>query len=403
MRRRVVITSTGAVSSLGCSPADIINSLRNDITAFGRPDCDPDAPACPVSNFDLKEYTGRFKYSRYLNRACQLGLAAAILAVKNSGLTRETLADAGLFSGTGPNLDIGAEFPEIKNGNLDSDSLPALWILKFLPNTLNSVIAQLCGICGDNLTVGTACAASMQAVGEAFRKIKDGYLKIALAGGGDSRINKGGMLSYKKASALYTGNLPPQKACRPFDNNHHGFVPGEGGAFFMLEELSHAEKRGAEILAEVRGFGASIDGYNMTAPQPQGVRAEKAMIKAMEEAGAGPKDISLISAHGTSTPLNDHTESEIIERVFEGETPSVTAIKSWTGHCAAACGAVEIAISLTCMRNNFIPRIRNLDDPCNKNINFVRDSQNKKINAMLLQNFGFGGQNCALVISPYTE
>ena len=403
MPKRVVITSAGIVSPLGNATGDILHNLRNDNISFVRPSFDREVVTCPVKNFNLKEFTGRFKYSRYLNRGSQLGLAAAIQAVKNSGIDPADISEAGIFSGTGPNLDISAEFPEINNGNPDIADLPALWILKFLPNTLNSVIAQICGIHGDNLTINTACAASLQAIGEAYRKIKDGYLNVALAGGGDSRINKGGILSYKKAHALYSGDLQADRASRPFDKNRHGFVPGEGGAFFILEELKHAEKREAEIIAEVCGFGASIDGYNMTAPRPEGIQAEKAIRTALAEAGVMPDNIGLISSHGTGTPLNDDAEADIIERIFKDKKPHVTAIKSWIGHCAAACGALELAVCLICMRNNFIPGIRNLDEPCNKNLNFVRKHENIIFDNVLLENFGFGGQNSALIIKSYNK
>ncbi len=403
MTRRVVITSMGIISSLGFNPEKIIANIKKNRVFFERPSFDNEVVTSPIKEFDLKDFTGRFKYARYLNRGAAFGLAAAILAIKNSELNQNMLTKAGLFTGTGPNLDISTEFPEIKNGNMDRDDLAALWILKFLPNTLSSTIAQFAGIHGDNLTINTACAASLQSIGEAFRKIKHGYLDLAFAGGSDSRISKGGILSYKKAQALYTGNKNPNEASRPFDMDRKGFVPGEGGAIFLLEEHNHAQKRNAKIIAEICGFASSIDGHNMTAPEPSGKWGEKALHGALTEAELSPDQIDLVSTHGTSTLLNDEVESEIIGRIFKDTGTPVIALKSWIGHAAAACGAMELAISLTCMQENYLPQIRNLNDPCHDKINFVHSAEERKANTLLLENFGFGGQNSALIVKTWKQ
>ncbi len=398
MAKRVVITSMGVISSLGINPDEIIKNLNEDNVTFERPSFDNDVVTCPIKGFNVKDFSGRFKYARYLNRGAELGLAAAIEAIKDSGLDQNQLVEAGIFAGAGPNMDISGEFPEIKDGNLDREDLAALWILKFLPNTLNSAIAQYAGIHGENLTINTACSASLQAIGEGYRKIKDGYLSLAFAGGGDSRISRGGILSYKKAQALYTGSDEPENSCMPFDARRKGFVPGEGGAFFLLEDMEHARSRGANIIAEICGFGSSIDGYNMTAPEPSGKWGEKAIYAAMDESEISPDNIDIISTHGTGTPLNDDMESNIVARIFGDMNPPVISLKSWIGHVAAACGALELAICLSCMREDYLPRIRNLEEPCNDNINFVRNSKEHSIKTALLENFGFGGQNSALII-----
>ncbi len=398
MARRVVISSFGVVSSLGSSESFILASFKTGSTAFTRTPLYPDLTVCPVEGFDPRAHTGRCKELRYLNRGAQLSVASAMDALKNSGLAREDWADAGLFAGTGPNLDITAEFPEIREGRLDSPGLQALWILKYLPNTAASLISRLAGIRGENLTVCTACAATLQAIGEAFSRIKAGRLDLALAGGGHSCINTGNLLAYKKAGALYCGELEPALAMRPFDSGRGGFVAAEGGAFFVLEEREHALRRGAQILAEVCGYGCSLDAHGMTAPAAGGESGRAAVLKALAEAEIPGDRIGLISAHATSTMLNDEAESVIIESIQGAGRPPVIALKSWTGHSAAACGAVELALALVLMKNSLLPEIRNLKEPCSREIDFVTEQRSHEFSSLLLENFGFGGQNCALVV-----
>ena len=398
MHRRVVITSYGVVSSLGSSESDILASFRTGRTTFTGSQIYPGLPVCPVEGFSARAHTGPCKELRYLHRGAQLSVSAALDAIRDSGLGKKEMAKAGLFVGVGPNLDFTAEFPEIREGSLDIPGLQALWILKYLPNTAASLISRLAGIKGENLTVGTACAATLQAVGEAFSRIKAGRLDLALAGGGNSNLNPGGLLAYKKASALYCGEKAPECAMRPFDSERGGFVTGEGGGFFVLEELEHARSRGAKIYAEICGYGCSLDACSMTAPAPDGESGRAAVLMALGEAGIAGEEIGLISSHGTSTVLNDEAERLIIESVQGRGRPPVIALKSWIGHCSAACGAVELALALILMKNSLLPPIRNLEEPCSAEIYFVRQPTAHEFSSMLIQNFGFGGQNCALVL-----
>ena len=398
MHRRVAITSIGIISSLGFSIEEIIANLKDGKASFERSFFDNEVVISPINGFDVKDFAGHFKDRRYLNRGARFCVASAIEAVKKAGIDKKLLAEAGLFLGTGPNLDIGGEFPDVKAGEIDRKDLMALWMLKFLPNTAASVIAKLAGIHGENQTLTTACSASLQAIGEAFRKIRDGYIDLAFAGGGDSRLSKSSILAYKKAHALCDGTGKPERAIRPFDRSRNGFVPGEGGAFFLLEDLKHAKKRGAVIYGEICGYGASIDGYSMTAPEPDGIWAERAVNAALREAEFAPSDIDVISSHGTGTLLNDSMEADLIDRVWGKRSPFIIALKSWIGHIAAACGAVELAICLACMKYNYLPKIRNLDEPCHAGLNFVREGRSYSIDNILLENFGFGGQNSALIV-----
>ncbi|MBW2741760.1 MAG: beta-ketoacyl-[acyl-carrier-protein] synthase family protein [Deltaproteobacteria bacterium] len=398
MHRRVVITSIGVISSLGFTLEEIIGNLKNGNALFEMSHFDSEVVVSPINGFDVKDFAGHFKDRRYLNKGAQFCVASAIEAVKKAGLDKQLLAEAGLFLGAGPNLNIGGEFPDVKGGEIDRRDLMALWMLKFLPNTAASVIAKLAGIHGENQTLTTACSASLQAIGEAFRKIRDGYIDLAFAGGGDSRLSKSSILAYKKAQALCDGTGKPERASRPFDRSRNGFVPGEGGAFFLLEELKHAKSRGTVIYGEVCGYGVSIDGYSMTAPEPDGIWAERSVNAALQEAGLAPSDIDVISSHGTGTILNDSMEADLMDRVF-GKVPTfIIALKSWIGHIAAACGAVELAICLACMKYSYLPKIRNLDEPCHAGLNFVREGRKCSIDNILLENFGFGGQNSVVII-----
>jgi 3-oxoacyl-[acyl-carrier-protein] synthase II len=401
MLNRVVITGTGIVAPLGYDHQQIIAAIKSGQTNFIRSDVDSDCVICPIKGFNLLNYTGKFKNRRYLSDAAAFSVAAAIMAINDASLSRNSLAHAGLFIGAGPNLNIEKEFPDICNGTAKWSNIQALWLLKFLPNTAASIIAQLAGIHGECETLGTACAASLQAIGSAYRKIKDGYLDLAVAGGGDSRLNKGALMAYKKAHSIYCGTGHPEKACRPFDQHRNGFVSGEGAAFIVLESLAHAKRRGATIIAEIVGFGASMDGYQMTAPHPEGIYARQAIEKAIEGANLNNQKIDLIAAHGTGTQLNDIIEAEIINNMFVSEKPHVIALKSWMGHLAAACGAAELTVCLACMKHSFIPEIRNLSQPCHPHVNFANASSNESFKTFLLENFGFGGQNCAIIVTQF--
>ncbi len=398
MKRRVLITAMGVISSLGSSPGEIAGRIEGGETSFERSLYDRETIVSPVNGFDLRACTGPCKERRYLNRGAQFALAAAPEAIRSSGIAAGELAKAGLFVGAGPNLDIGGEFPEVREGRIDREGLEALWILRFLPNTAASLIARRAGLHGENLTVTTACASSLAAIGEAYRRIRDGYLDVALAGGGDSRLSHGGLLAYKKAGALYRGEAEPAAASRPFDARRNGFVAGEGGAFFLLEEREKAFRRGAQILGEICGYGSSLDGHSMTAPAPDGEAAEAAVRATLREAGVEPARVDLVVTHGTGTLLNDAVEAKLIRRVFPERSPAVVAIKSWIGHLAAACGAVELAIALTVVNRGFLPEVRNLAEPCEGSIDFVRTRRQGEWPLFLIENFGFGGQNCALVV-----
>jgi len=400
-RRSVVITAMGLISAMGNTPEDVRKSIVQNSVFFERPISDSSLAVVPVADFNVKTYTGRCKEARYLNRGAAFAVAAALMAVKQSGLGAESLEKAGLFAASGPNMDISDEFKNIVDSRISEQGLSALFLLKFLPNTATSLISQLTGVHGENMTLGSACSASLMAIGEAYRKIKDGYLDTALAGGGDSRLSPGGLLSYRKAGALWQGSEDPTIHYTPFGPNRKGFIPGEGGAFFVLESLDHAEKRKARIIAEIRGYGATIDGHAMTAPRPDGLYAERAVRQTLNEANLRHEDVDLISAHGTGTDLNDSMETAMISRVFKNSQPGITSFKSWIGHLASACGAVELALCLLCSENSLFPGIRNLKQSIGPCLDVMTIPRSMSPRHILLENFGFGGQNSALVVKPW--
>lgn len=383
--RRVVITASGFVLPLGMDKAAVVAALREPHGPFQRSLEDPEVAVCPVPNFDLKAHTGRCKNARYLTRGQQLCLAAAIRAVENSGLGPAALEQAGLFLGLGPNLQARPR----------SDK--ALWLLDYLPNTVTATMAEILGLHGENLTILTACAASTQALGQAFRAIATGLCDVALAGGGDSRLSAEGILAYKQAGVLASGFDRPEQACRPFDQGRSGFAVGEGGAMFVLESLDHAQARKAPILAEIVGASSSLDGGSLTGPDPEGTAAARAVRQCLKALG---QDELCVLAHGTGTTLNDEVESRILATTAPGAI-AIAAFKSRIGHLAAACGCAELALGLVCAEIGYFPAIANLENPCRPELPFMRTPMNLKPRNLLLQSFGFGGQNACLGVRPW--
>ena len=398
MKKRVFVSSFGIVCPLGDSPEKILGRMDSGgAVREASPAANgghSDIGVFSVKDFSVKAYTGRFKNARYLNRGAALSLAAAVLCIESARKQNpEDLSEAGLFVGAGPNLDLGLECPSITEGKMDTVLMKSLWILPFLPNTAASLISTHLGIHGENLTVGTACAASLQAIGEAFRKVRDGYLPAALAGGGDSRLGPGGLSAYRMAGALHENAAKPYA---PFGKDREGFVPGEGGAFVWMEAMDAAERNKRKPVCEIVGFGASMDGHQMTAPHPEGFFGEKAVRAALDDAGIEASGVGLVLAHGTGTPLNDDMEAALIRRVFPHAR--VTALKSHIGHGASASGALELCLALCCMEKNTVPHIMNLSEPKEDRLHFVRKGGGPFPEYCVIQNFGFGGQNAAIVI-----
>ena len=385
MNRRVVITGSGFVLPLGDNRQDVLSALREPYGPFLRSESDPQVAVCAVPNFDLKFHVGRCKHARYLTRGQQLCLAAAVRAVDDAKLRASDLDQAGLFLGLGPNLQARPRDDR------------ALWLLDYLPNTVTSVMAEILNAHGENLTIMTACAASTQALGQAFRAVASGLADVALAGGGDSRLSREGVRAYRQAGVLATNFERPELACRPFDLARSGFAIGEGGAIFALESLDHARGRGARILAEIVGASSSLDGASLTGPDPAGDAASRAVLRCLESL---PSDTLCVLAHGTGTVLNDAVEGEILANTAP-HAIAIAAFKSRIGHLAAACGSAELALGLICAAHGQFPGIAGLENPCRDDLPLLREPTHLQPESLLLQSFGFGGQNACLGVRPW--
>jgi 3-oxoacyl-[acyl-carrier-protein] synthase II len=287
-----------------------------------------------------------------------------------------------------------------------TDSLPPLWILKYLPNMVAAHISLAFNAQGPNNTIVTACAAGTQAIGEAFRLIARGDADLVLSGGADSRIDPLLILAYTALGALSQSNRPASEVSRPYDGMRDGFVLGEGAGVLVLEDLEHARKRGAHIYAEVLGLGTSFDAYAATKPDPEARGAVRAIKAALREAQIDHHDIGYINAHGTSTRLNDEMETTAVKKVF-GEAARrlpLSSIKSMVGHLIGAAGAVEAAALALTLDEAVVPPTINQTKPdpaCD--LDYVPNTARElPVRVGLSTSFGFGGQNAALVMSSFS-
>ena len=404
--RRVVITGMGAVTPLGNSVDEFWQGCVEGrsgidwITLF-------DNSAYPVKvdgevrNFDPQDYMDR-KEARRMARFSQLSVAAARMAIENSeiDLEKEDTTRIGVLLGNGnggyPETDDAMRTIMTKGGN----RLDPFYMSKILPNIAAAQVAMQFGLRGYNNTVTTACAASTQALGDALDIIRLGRTDIMVAGGGEAGICELGLAAFHIMRALSTREDEPMKASRPFDRDRDGFVCAEGAALFVLESLEHAERRGAQILGELAGYGATSDAYHVVAPCVDGEGAQRAMREAIEDAGLTPEDIDYINAHGTSTFA--------IKGVFGERAYSlpVSSTKSMIGHTLGASGAIESVACLKAIETGIIPptiNYENQDEGCD--LDYVPNASRKvdNVRAVLKNSFGFGGQNACLVFKRFED
>lgn len=427
--RKVVVTGVGVVAPNGVGKEAFWSACVKGISGI-RPIRSFDATGHPVQiagevpEFDAAVFLpeDQRKSLKIMGRAGKFAVAAAGLAVRDSGLEldREDPAEVGVVMGAGmvptdlgeiahliaAATDADGKLHTDRLGRAGNGALPPLWILKYLPNMTAAHVSMAYNCQGPNNTVLTACVAGTQAVGEAFRLVARGDCTMALAGGSDSRIDPLLILAYHALGALSRAQgRPASEVSRPFDRLRDGFVLGEGAGVLVLEEEEHARRRGAEIYAEVLGFGSSFDAWSVTKPDPQARGAARAITSALREAGINPSDVDYINAHGTSTRLNDQMETAAVKRVF-GEAAKVvplSSIKSMIGHLIGAAGAVEAAALALTLRHQVAPPTINLTNPdpaCDLDYipNAARDVA---IKTAVSTSFGFGGQNGALVMRQY--
>jgi len=413
VKRRVVVTGTGLVSPLGTGTEKTWRNLCDGksgishITRFDTSDFGVKI-AAEVKDFNPEDFIEP-KLARHLDAFVQYAIAAAGMAVKESGLIIDdaNATRVGVFTGNG----IGGLTTIEKYHQISLERGPRKITPFFIPMVISNMsagqISIIYGAKGPNLSVTTACAAGTHAVGEAFRSISRGECDVAITGGSESTICPLAVGGFNAMKALSRNNENPEGASRPFDKDRDGFIISEGGGMIILEELQHARRRGAQILAEVAGFGMTGDGYHMAAPPEDGNGAVRCMQMALDDAGLAPDDIDYINAHGTSTPLNDVVETRAIKTVF-GEHAyklAISSTKSMTGHMLGGAGGIESVFLALSVQQQIIPPTINLDNPDPEcDLDYVPNTARETlIRAALSNSFGFGGTNAVIAMKKFVE
>ncbi|HPV05625.1 MAG TPA: beta-ketoacyl-ACP synthase II [Aggregatilineales bacterium] len=409
--RRVVITGLGAVTPVGNSAEATWQSLVSGqsgvsgITRFDASDLRTRI-AAEVKDFDPVALFGA-REARRMDRFTQFALAAALEALDDSGLTinESNAARVGAIIGSGiggVGTLIEEAYKAVEKG--EQWTSPHM-VPMILPDTAPGKIAIELGARGPNMSIATACASSTNAIGEAAATIQRGAADVIITGGAEAGILKLVIAGFSNMGALSQRNDEPERASRPFDRDRDGFVAGEGATILILESEEHARARGARIYAEVLGYGASADAYHITAPLENGEGAIIAMKQALATAGIQPSDVDYLNAHGTSTDLNDRSETRAIKHVF-GEAAydlPISSTKSMTGHLMGAAGALEALACVMAIQTNCIPPTINYENPDPElDLDYVpNEARSVDVRIAMSNSFGFGGHNASLVIGRY--
>ncbi|MBJ7549424.1 beta-ketoacyl-ACP synthase II [Marinomonas ostreistagni] len=406
-RRRVVVTGMGMVSPLGNNVKDSWDNViegKSGVSAIEHFDASQFSTrfAAQVKDFDASQYMS-IKEARKMDVFIQYGIAAAVQAIEDAGLTPETVDYKRIGCAIGSGIG-GLPMIE-KNVELLSASGPKRISPFFVPgaiiNMISGHVAIRFGFQGPNISIVTACTTGTHNIGMAGRMISYGDADIMVAGGAEMAITPLGIGGFGAARALSTRNDDPKTASRPWDKDRDGFVMGDGAGILVLEEYDHAVARGATIYAELAGFGMSDDAYHMTAPPEKGEGALSAMTAALKDANAEAYEIDYINAHGTSTPIGDLAETEAVKSLMGADASDVaiSSTKSMTGHLLGAAGAVESIFSVLAIRDQLAPPTINLEEPSEGcDLNYVANTaQKRKVDLVLNNSFGFGGTNGTLV------
>ena len=415
-RRRVAVTGIGLVSPVGLDAESTWTALLDGVpgggpvTLFDAHEGFATRIACEVKGFDPLQHMDR-KEARRCDRFAQLALAAAGEAMRSAGLDGPPPGSSpsafGVICGSG----IGGIDTFEKNCEALLSKGPArvspFFVPMYIPDIAPGLISIRYGLKGPNYATVSACASSAHAVGAAARYIERGDADLMLAGGAEASVTPLTLAGFAAMKAMSTRNDDPERASRPFDAARDGFVIGEGAGCLLLEGLDHARSRGAEILGEIAGYGLSGDAHHITAPPEDGEGAQQAMRMAMNDAGIGPGDVAYVNAHGTSTPLNDATETRAIKAVFGPRAYDlvVGSTKSMTGHLLGAAGAVEATFCLLACRTGKIPPTINFserDEACD--LEYAHGGAiERPVEYALSNSFGFGGHNVCLALRRYEE
>ena len=411
-KRRVVITGMGAITPIGNSVAETWESIKagksgiDTITHFDA-SINKVHYAAEVKNFDPALYMDA-KDARKMARFSQYAVAASKMALEDANL----LGNAEILEDTGCILGVGIGGFEVTEANCISYyksgcvKTAPMTIPELIPNEAGGNVCMQFGLHGPCQAVSTACSSGTDALGVAFDMVRSGRIDCCLAGGAESTINGYAIVSFEVLHALSNSFADdPKKASRPFDKKREGFVMGEGSAVLVFEEYEHAKARGAKIYAEVMGYGSSCDGYHLTSPNPDGIEGAKCMKYALKDAGMDPSEIQYYNAHGTSTKINDPSETNMIKNAFGIENAKnlhISSTKSMHGHCLGATGAIEAMICVKAINDSYVPATINLDEQDIEGGCDLNYTPNKgieaNIDAAMSATFGFGGHNGAIIV-----
>jgi len=408
MKRRVVVTGIGAVTSLGCQ-----------IDQFWPRLCNGESGIQPLHGFDTSAFRVRFggealdfsaegyvqgKEAKRIDRFALMALVAGIDAVKDSGIdfSKDDPFRSGVIIGSGVGGLCEMEVQTTRLIKKGPAKVSAFTIPKLMANAASGLVSIEYGLRGPNEAVVTACASATNAIGTALKTIQYDDADVVITGGSEAAVTPLGLSGFAAMRALSERNDDPQAASRPFDVDRDGFVLGEGAGILVLEELEHAKARGARIYCEVLGYGATGDGGHITQPNEEGLGAAEAMRVAIRNAGLDPQDVDYVNAHGTSTPLGDKAETKALKAVFKEHASqlSVSSTKSQLGHLLGASGGVEAVVCVLSLRDGIIPPTINLENPdpeCDLDYT-PKVARERKISVAMSNSFGFGGHNGSVVL-----
>ena len=413
MKRRVVLTGVGLVSALGLDTESTWSGLLQGKSGVG-----------PITRFDASDFSSRIaaevkdldplayvdtKNARKMDLFILYAIAASDVAVKSASLsvTKENAERIGVYIGSGIGGFGTIEAQHTNYLNKGPRKISPFFIPASISNLATGQVSIRLGTTGPNSATCTACSAGCHAIGDSFKIIERGAADVMIAGGSEAAITPMGVGGFAAMRALSTRNEEPERASRPFDRDRDGFVIGEGSGIVVLEELEHARRRDAPILAEIVGYGMSGDAHHITAPPEDGSGAVRVMRATLEDAGVDPSEVDYINAHGTSTPPNDRIETRAIKTVFSDHAYKVpiSSTKSMTGHLLGAAGGLEAGISALVLHHQIIPPTINLENPdpdCD--LDYVPGiAREAEIRYVLSNSFGFGGTNACILLKRYPD
>ncbi|TAG10772.1 MAG: beta-ketoacyl-[acyl-carrier-protein] synthase II [Verrucomicrobia bacterium] len=411
--RRVVITGIGCLTPLGNDLSSTWHGLKNGLSGIARISrIDAEAFDCKIAgeirDFNADHYFRTPKDARRSDRYVQYAVAASKMAMEDSGVEVDRIDPRrfGVMVGSGIGGLATLENEHSTYLTKGAKRVSPFTIPMMISNIASGIISMEYGLCGPNMVIVTACATSNHNIGEAWRIIKFGDADAFLCGGAEAAVLPMGLCGFANMKALSTRNDDPEAASRPFDLHRDGFVMGEGAGVIVIEELSHAIKRGAKIYAELIGYGVSADAYHLSAPSPDGSGPAYAIQMALRHGRKNPEDVQYLNAHATSTGLGDIAETKAIKLAFGDYAKNglmVSSTKSMTGHMLGAAGGVELIASIMAIKESIIPPTINVDeqDPeCDLDVvpNVAREC---KVNVALSNSFGFGGHNASVLVSRF--